>query len=958
MIGRYALVFFASSTALLAAACDSGQLDGSAEDDVNNQLTGVPAHTAARFGAPPSIDGALGEYSTLPAITLAGTSGSADVRAAWDAQALYIAFDVTDGALLPASGTESDLWDGDGIEVMVDTANDRSATADLNDYHFLVSSSGQLADSRGWSDYTYTSGATVQAVPRSGGYRVELKIPFSSLGVTPSTGLQLGFDVAFNDRDLAGGALSSTDDAGLTAFNDPAGWGTVVLGASMHTAPHFGVAPSIDGGLDEYASVPAIALAGASGSADVRVGWDAQALYLGFEVTDGTLSPASGAESGVWDGDGIEVMIDTANDRSITADLNDYHFLVSSSGQLADSRGWSDYTYASGATVQVVPHTGGYRVELEIPFASLGVTPSDGLQLGFDVAFNDRDGAGGALSSKDFAGLTAFNKPAGWGALVLGATTVTPPMSCGDGVCGGGETCSSCSEDCGPCSSYGTTYYVRPDGGDATQCNGRADVKYSGSGTYQACAWSHPFVALPPAGTARIAGGDQLVIATGSYMMGAGAPGTASCSYSPECVAAAIPSGPDAAHPTRIVGAEAASGCAHKAELWGTEQAAYVFNLTNRKHVAFECLDLTDHSECVVGHTGSIACQRATVPYGPWARVGIYAADSEDVSFRDVDIHGFAGNGINAGRVKDWTLEDVRIVANGWAGWDGNVGANSSNAGTLSFKRVTIEWNGCGETYPGKQPTGCWGQSAGGYGDGLGMYYTAGDWIFEDSVISHNTSDGLDLLYHDGAGTITIERSRFEGNAGNQVKVRGDAVMRNNLVVGNCGYFSGKPFTFNVGNCRANGNAFSLTLDAGQRANLTNNTVFSQGDCLFVATSACTAASSIVSKNNVLLGGVDYLQGDRSCFLYTECSKLTMTDTSDIVWGVKNSVCPAGANNLCVDPRLVSSAPASFDGRLQSTSPAMNSGLPVGGDVPSVDLTGKARPSGTGVERGAYEMSP
>ena len=41
-----------------------------------------------------------------------------------------------------------------------------------------------------------------------------------------------------------------------------------------------------------------------------------------------------------------------------------------------------------------------------------------------------------------------------------------------------------------------TTYYVRTDGGDASQCTGRADAAYPGSGTGQACAWKHPFYAL------------------------------------------------------------------------------------------------------------------------------------------------------------------------------------------------------------------------------------------------------------------------------------------------------------------------------------------------------------------------------------------------------------------------------------------------------------------------------
>ncbi|MBM3190812.1 MAG: hypothetical protein FJZ90_19090, partial [Chloroflexi bacterium] len=37
------------------------------------------------------------------------------------------------------------------------------------------------------------------------------------------------------------------------------------------------------------------------------------------------------------------------------------------------------------------------------------------------------------------------------------------------------------------------TYYVRPDGGSPTQCTGRVDAPYPGSGTNQPCAWDHPF---------------------------------------------------------------------------------------------------------------------------------------------------------------------------------------------------------------------------------------------------------------------------------------------------------------------------------------------------------------------------------------------------------------------------------------------------------------------------------
>jgi hypothetical protein len=65
-----------------------------------------------------------------------------------------------------------------------------------------------------------------------------------------------------------------------------------------------------------------------------------------------------------------------------------------------------------------------------------------------------------------------------------------------------------------------TTYHVRPDGGDRTQCNGLANAPYPGSGTQQNCAWRHPFFALDASGNWMLRGGDTLLIYRGSYRMG------------------------------------------------------------------------------------------------------------------------------------------------------------------------------------------------------------------------------------------------------------------------------------------------------------------------------------------------------------------------------------------------------------------------------------------------------
>ena|GEM_PF-6109049 len=67
------------------------------------------------------------------------------------------------------------------------------------------------------------------------------------------------------------------------------------------------------------------------------------------------------------------------------------------------------------------------------------------------------------------------------------------------------------------------------------------------------------------------------------------------------------------------------------------------------------------------------------------------------------------------------------------------------------------------------------------------------------SVIRYNTSEGLDFLYIRAPGpSIEIRRTLAEGNAGDQIKnFRGPFLLENSIVVGNCGFFDGQPFTYN-----------------------------------------------------------------------------------------------------------------------------------------------------------------
>ena len=535
---------------------------------------------------------------------------------------------------------------------------------------------------------------------------------------------------------------------------------------------------------------------------------------------------------------------------------------------------------------------------------------------------------------------------------------------------------------CTPC--VATTYFVRTDGGTTKQCTGLADSPYPGTGLAQACAWHHPFDALPPQGDSStiyplLHGGDTLIVGSGSYEMGLDAPDAKTypaCNknWSWDCFMAVVPSG-TAAQPTRILGSGWDRGCTAPPELWGSEHSAQVVSLDGSSNVTLACLEITDHGSCIESHLGGNspdACNRTSPPFGAWASRGIYARDSSNVTLQDLNIHGLANRGILAGRLSNWSLNRVRIVANGWAGWDGDLAesAGSSNSGNISFQSVEVGWNGCGESYPAKRIFGCWGQQQGGYGDGLGTTKTSGNWTFQNSYFHHNTQDGLDLLYADTTATISVQQSHAEGNAGNQMKLAGSPTVENSIIVGNCSYFTGVDYM--IGNnsagadsagdiCRALGNALVLAMQPSLKALVRYNTITGEGDCLILAIHG-DGNSAIAIQNNALIGKPAWLKTTQSpqpqsCGFYWDSGPAAwpVAFAGNLFWKAKDNACPAGVGNKCnVDPHIVNADLFSFDPMPKPDSPMINAAATVAGTV-GMDARNFPRPTLGGYDIGAMQ---
>ena len=198
--------------------------------------TSVSAYDILLAGA--QVDGSLGEYIGPPI-----SFGTATARLQWDMNALYVGVSVIDDQVLTPQlygpGGQCKLWTTDSIELFVDALNNGGGAGnpDLpwmepDDIQIIVSAASELLDLRGTANKTATAdwNGHEQAIAKvtATGFNVEIAIPWSDLGIQPSSNTIIGLSLAQNDKDSTTTTSVQWQQQGLS-FQNAGTWPRVRL---------------------------------------------------------------------------------------------------------------------------------------------------------------------------------------------------------------------------------------------------------------------------------------------------------------------------------------------------------------------------------------------------------------------------------------------------------------------------------------------------------------------------------------------------------------------------------------------------------------------------------------------------------------------------------------------------------------------------------------------------------
>ena len=364
--------------------------------------------------------------------TAEGSDNQITLKAVWDQEYLSVAVEVIDNETVAVDTDKP--FQNDGIELLFDVKNKNASAWEGNPQEhkqFIVDFNKKtLVKPEGFAVEVRRADITT----RSPEHRYEVRIPWTSLGIErPTVGLEIGFDVANNDRDETGEKVHFTYTGRDTNFLVPGKFARLEL---VDTPPVKVSTPSgeitIDGKLDEQDwdytqaenGVSKYDFPKDSGFAYSKMLWTPEYLYIGIKVIFDEWMIQDPTKP--WLNDGMEALFDTENTRSTSWDNTKGHkqLIVDIDGNMYQDPGEGKPGNLAAIVAQSREQdSSAYTIEMAIPWSNLGKeNPKLGDKMRFDLVHNDRDPdqyTGVTLSGRFYGPEANFKMPSEFAELVL-----------------------------------------------------------------------------------------------------------------------------------------------------------------------------------------------------------------------------------------------------------------------------------------------------------------------------------------------------------------------------------------------------------------------------------------------------------------------------------------------------------------------------------------------------------
>ena len=340
------------------------------------------------------------------------------------------------------------VWDKDGLTVLV---NVKDTTVDTNDsVTVYVDPSNSASDVTPFKETVTRAEANASA----DGYQATVKIPMEGLKVAQ----KISMDVVVKNNKQVGSFndLKGTQETSSKYY----AVATVKPGVEKITYGTITVDGEEDAAWKNAVTIPLTINLGSEVSADAKVLWDNNNLYVYAVIKDSVLDKTGGEKH---EQDSLEVFIDEDNGKTVSYGEDDKQYRINYLNEQSFNGKKCNAENVSSKTKKI---DGGYVVEAAFKWTD--IKPKNGTKIGLELQINDaKDGKRtGTLSWYDETGM-------GWsGSNVYGTVELVNKTSGNGGSIPGGSSGSG---------SSGVRPETKPDSGNETKPDSGNETKPDGS---------------------------------------------------------------------------------------------------------------------------------------------------------------------------------------------------------------------------------------------------------------------------------------------------------------------------------------------------------------------------------------------------------------------------------------------------------------------------------------------